>query len=125
MNSALLALFIALPSAEPIPSGLATHTVATGAGDLKVYTYRPETFEPKLLVLVFHGTLRNAAEYRTWAKPIAVRARALVAAPEFDEKRFASGDYHRGGLVDRDGVTSPIRRASSPSRPAARRGNPI
>lgn len=107
MHALFSALWLVLPSAEPIPAAPAARPIALGGTNIVVHTYRPEGVEPKLLVLVFHGTLRNAGEYRDWAKPIAEKAHAIVAAPEFDSKRFTNADYNRGGLLDAKGALRP------------------
>jgi pimeloyl-ACP methyl ester carboxylesterase len=107
MHAILTTLLLVAPAAEPIPAAPASRPIALGGVDIQVHTCRPADAEPKLLVLVFHGTLRNASEYRDWAKPLVEKAHAVVAAPEFDAKRFSSADYNRGGLLDAKGGLRP------------------
>lgn len=107
MYSNLLTLLLLIPATPPIPSGPSERVVPTGSGDIKVHIYVPAEVQPKQLVLVFHGTLRNASEYRDWARPIADQLSAIVAAPEFDSKRFSSAAYHGGGLFSKDRVLQP------------------
>ena len=83
-------------------------TKATVAGTrLKLYTYKPRCENPGLLV-VFHGTLRNAGDYRDSAIPFADRACMMVTSPMFEERRFPPRNYQRGGIVDDDDGIRPI-----------------
>jgi hypothetical protein len=50
-------------------------------------------------VLVFHGTNRNAEEYRDWTRVIADQTGGIVAAPLFDAKDFPVDAYQMGGLM--------------------------
>src|SRR5947209_1037278 len=106
MPVSFLALFLLAADPTPIPAGSATLTLDVGKYPLKVNTYKPANYRDGPLVLVFHGVLRNADEYRDHAKVIADRCGGLVAAPEFDEARFPFWAYQRGGLV-RDGKPQP------------------
>jgi pimeloyl-ACP methyl ester carboxylesterase len=100
MLLALLALVLhpALPPAG-IPGGSAEQVVKIHDKEITVFTYKPEKYTDGPLVLVFHGTLRNAAEYRDWSKVIADRTGGIVAAPLFDEKRFPVAAYQMGGMI--------------------------
>ena len=80
-----------------LPDGSDKVTVTAGGRDLTVFTHRPADCKGPL-VFVFHGTNRNAAEYRDWAKVIADRTGAVVAAPLFDSKEFPVDAYQMGGL---------------------------
>lgn len=75
---------------------------------LDVFTYRPSCPLTGIL-LVFHGTDRDAEEYRDHARSIAERACLAVYAPLFDRDRFPNWSYHRGGIAQ-DGVVRPRRR---------------
>jgi hypothetical protein len=55
------------------------------------------------MVLVIHGTLRNAEEYRDHTKPFADRLGCDLAAPRFDRERFPSSKFQQGGLFDESG----------------------
>ena len=50
-------------------------------------------------MLVFHGTNRNAEEYRDWAKCIADRTGGIVATPLFSREDFPTDAYQMGGLM--------------------------
>jgi hypothetical protein len=82
-----------------LPSGSGEVNVTIRDKEITVFTYKPDTYKDGPLVLVFHGTLRNAAEYRDWAKVIADRTGGIVAAPLFDEKRFPQSAYQMGGMM--------------------------
>jgi pimeloyl-ACP methyl ester carboxylesterase len=71
--------------------------------DIEYFTYRPANYKREKLIVVLHGTNRNADEYCQHAKTLANRYGALVVAPRFDEKRFPSWRYHRGGVLDAKG----------------------
>src|SRR5262249_2559907 len=83
--------------------GNAKQSVDLGRLSLDIYTYRPDCPNPALL-LVFHGINRNARSYRDFARPIADSACMIVVAPLFDEDRFPSWAYQRGGIVHRRAV---------------------
>jgi poly(3-hydroxybutyrate) depolymerase len=93
----VLCLLLLRPA--PIPAGSDQVTVRAGDRELTVYTYKPDGYRDGPLVLVFHGTLRNAEEYRDWAKVIADRTGGVVAAPLFDAETFPIGLYQMGGLM--------------------------
>lgn len=63
-----------------------------------LYTYKP-TGTIKGVLLVFHGTNRNAADYRTWAQPLANKAGFVVATLHFDSARFTNTQYNRGNVL--------------------------
>jgi len=64
-----------------------------------VYTYKPDK-QIKGILLIYHGNSRAADNYRDYAIDLANEMGLVVAAPLFDEVRFDSHDYHRGGLFD-------------------------
>ena len=89
------------PSSTPIaavPLGESSTTVTLDGVTLDLFTYKPSG-TIKGILLVFHGTNRNAAEYRTWAEPLARKAGFVVVAPLFDEARFSSTQYNRGNVL--------------------------
>lgn len=92
-------------AAQPLPSGSGQQEIKFRGGPLKVFTYRPNCREPSLLI-VLHGVDRNADDYRDWARPLADAHCLLVAAPEFDRKRFPTWRYQQGG-VERQGEVQP------------------
>lgn len=82
-----------------LPDGADKVTVKSGGRELTVFTYKPANYKDGPLVLVFHGTNRNAEEYRDWAKCIADRTGAIVATPLFGSKEFPVDAYQMGGLM--------------------------
>jgi pimeloyl-ACP methyl ester carboxylesterase len=91
--------------AQPLPAGSGQQEVKLKGESIKVFTYRPNCREPSLLI-VLHGKGRNADDYRDWARPLADQHCLLVAAPEFDSKRFPTWRYQHGG-VERKGEIQP------------------
>jgi dienelactone hydrolase len=85
--------------AAPIEPGSGHQTAALDGTKLEVFTYRPAGCAPTGFLLVFHGIGRNADGYRDHARPLADRLCLIVAAPLFDEARFPSWRYQRGGIV--------------------------
>jgi pimeloyl-ACP methyl ester carboxylesterase len=92
--------------AAPIPAGVDEQTVDLGGTELDVFTYRPASCENPALLLVFHGLNRNADRYRDYARPIADKRCMIVVAPLFDDERFPSWSYQRGGIVRHRAVQS-------------------
>ena len=68
---------------------------------LKVHTYIPAAgTENAPLMIVMHGTRRNADDYRDQWIPVADKLGLIIAAPEFDAKRFpGSSGYNLGGAT--------------------------
>jgi pimeloyl-ACP methyl ester carboxylesterase len=89
-----------------IPPGSAEVTATIDGVTLPVFTYRPEGCAVSGILLVFHGLHRDASGYRDDARPLADRLCMLVAAPLFDEHRFPTWRYQRGGIVH-DGKVEP------------------
>jgi poly(3-hydroxybutyrate) depolymerase len=92
--------------AQPLPSGSGQQKIDLKGESLKIFTYRPNCREPSLLI-VLHGKARNADEYRNWARPLADQHCLLVAAPEFDSKRFPTWRYQHGGVVRQGEIQPP------------------
>ncbi len=97
----LLCLALAGLRAAPLPVGPAKVTVEAGV-PLEVFTYKPAAYKDGPLILVFHGVNRNAEDYRNYAITLGDRFGAIVAAPLFDQKRFPSEAYQRGGITSKD-----------------------
>lgn len=97
----LLIVFLLLAGdvSAKIASGSRTHDGRFDGTQFQIYTYRPACSRPDLL-LVLHGTGRNADGYRDSARRLADRQCLVVVAPLFDEERFPSDDYQRGGILD-------------------------
>ena len=71
-----------------IPLGKAEVTVTVRDKPIQIFTYKPKNYRGERMILVFHGTLRNADDYRDDAIQMADRYHALVVAPKFDSDRF-------------------------------------
>jgi hypothetical protein len=80
-----------------IPAGKGDQIAALPGVSLKVATYKPDKCSVRLLILVFHGTDRNADTYRDSVLRLANRTCAIVVAPEFDLQYFSKDDYQYGG----------------------------
>jgi pimeloyl-ACP methyl ester carboxylesterase len=93
--------------AGAVPTGSARLEWDVGDTSLVVFTYKPKDYKDGPLILVFHGVGRNAESYRDSAKDLADRHGALIVAPLFDEKRFPTRLYQRGGLLTREGKATP------------------
>jgi pimeloyl-ACP methyl ester carboxylesterase len=94
-------------AATDVPAGKAEIKVAVGNVELQVFTYRPAAWSGERMLIVMHGTLRNADEYRDDAVGMAERFGALVVAPRFDSERFPNRAYHRGGVLREDNSAAP------------------
>lgn len=92
---------------EAIPVGKSEIQITAKDVPLTVYTYKPDTYTDGPLILVFHGVLRNADEYRDHAVGLGDRFKALIAAPKFDSDRFPRTRYQSAGIIDTEGNTQP------------------
>ncbi|MEQ1630968.1 MAG: hypothetical protein ABL997_01250 [Planctomycetota bacterium] len=116
--------------AETIPRGASDRVLRVGAHDLQVYLHRPSEWRGTRMLIVLHGVLRNADEYRNHAVLMGERFDALVVAPKFDSERFPSRSYQRGGILRADGSAAPpsewtyalIPQLAASVRPIAGRG---
>ena len=104
MNAALLA--IVLMAQGGLPAGSSKVEVDLGRARLEVFAYKPASYKAAGMLMVFHGVLRNADEYRDDARGMADRFGMLVVAPRFDSKQFGPGLYQQGGLF-REGKVVP------------------
>jgi len=95
------------PATADVPAGKAERKVQLGSVELQVFTYRPANWSGERQLIVMHGVLRNADEYRDHAVGMGDRFDALVVAPKFDSERFPSRAYQRGGLLRADGSVAP------------------
>ncbi len=80
---------------------------AFGGAPLTLFTYKPTSYKDGPLLVVFHGVVRNAEEYRNFAIPMAERLGVVLVAPLLDEGRFPEEWYQRGGLLDAEGKAKP------------------
>src|SRR4051812_33573312 len=108
MTAAMLAAVLLFAEPEAIPVGKAEIQVTANQVPFTVYTYKPENYSDGPLILVFHGILRNAEEYRDHAVSMGDRFHSLIAAPKFDAERFPRLKYQSAGIVDADGKTLPV-----------------
>ena len=109
MNAILLASLL-FSQVEPLPTGKSMIEVRFGEVPLKLFVYKPAAFRDGPLLMVFHGVLRNAEEYRDHAVPMGDRFGALIVAPLFDEVTFPLAKYQLGGIVADGRVTLPAER---------------
>ncbi len=86
-----------------LPDGTATVCADILGTELELFTYKPASYRGEKMLVVLHGVLRNADEYRDHACALADRHGMLVVAPRFDNERFPSRRYQRGGLLDAAG----------------------
>ena len=96
-----------LGCSSPAPAGDAgfgRQTVSLDGTPIEVFTYRPAGCAVTGILLVFHGTGRNASGYRDDAVPLAQRTCMVIAAPLFDAARFPARSYQRGGIVGPGGM---------------------
>jgi poly(3-hydroxybutyrate) depolymerase len=98
---------IASASAAAVPAGRADLSARLGELELQVFTYRPANWSGSRFLIILHGVLRNADEYRDHAVSMGDRFDMLVVAPKFDGERFPSRAYQRGGILRADGSAAP------------------
>ncbi len=89
------------------PLGKGQMSLALDGVELQAFTYRPANWSGARMLIVMHGVLRNADVYRDHAIGMGDRFDALVVAPLFDEERFPSRAYQRGGILRGDGTPAP------------------
>ena len=126
LGLSLLAVSASLCSAEaPLPPGLSDFTLPNEGEPLRVFAYKPPTYTDGPLVVVVHGSDRNASEHRDWAINLAERFGVLVVAPEFDKERFNDERYKRtlGGRAPA-GLAARGRRDRPARGRGARKGEP-
>lgn len=102
----MMAACVMLATAGEIRSGCDCLWVDCGTAQIEVFTYKPPNYQDGPLVVVCHGVLRNADEYRDDARHMADRLGALVIAPRFPKSDFPYDRYQAGGLL-RDGHLAP------------------
>jgi poly(3-hydroxybutyrate) depolymerase len=107
MFCAALAMTLAFATPGSVPSGSAASEMEIKGTRLEVFTYKPASYRGERMILVLHGTLRNAEEYRDNARAMGERFRALIVSPKFDAERFPSIRYQRGGITRPDGSAAP------------------
>jgi pimeloyl-ACP methyl ester carboxylesterase/Ca2+-binding RTX toxin-like protein len=86
------------PDSIKAPLGKQTLTVDYGKATLETFTYRPPG-EIKGVLLVFHGSARNADAARNAAMKVADKYGLYVVAPKFPEDEYSSKEYQMGGMI--------------------------
>jgi pimeloyl-ACP methyl ester carboxylesterase len=90
---------LALLVGSKIDEGDGRIEVATCRGPIEVFTHKPPGYRDGPLIVVCHGVLRNAEEYRDHSRELAKRFGAIVAAPRFPDPPFTIDRYQKGGLI--------------------------
>ena len=93
--------------AAPLAAGSGKQTVDLNGTPITVFTYRPAGCSDPSLLLVFHGSARDASTYRDAARVLADRHCMLLVAPLFDEQAFPGWRYQRGGIVKNGVIQDP------------------
>jgi pimeloyl-ACP methyl ester carboxylesterase len=106
VSQLMLLASLFLTQAEPLPVGSSHLETRFGEVSMKLFTYKPKDFSDGPVIMVFHGVLRNAEEYRDDSVAMGERFRALIVAPLFDEATFPKPKYQFGGIV-KDGKATP------------------
>ena len=101
----LVAILVA--GAEPIPVGRGQIEFPFAGSPLTLFTYKPANYTNGPLLVVFHGVVRNAENYRDFAIPMADRFGVILVSPLLDPERFPEEWYQRGGLLDAEGKARP------------------
>src|SRR3954470_3532522 len=108
MILAVLGCFAAtVVSAAPVSAGRGRIELPYRGAPLALFTYKPAGYKEGPLVVVFHGIVRNAEEYRNFAVPIADRLNVMLVAPLLDPQRFPEEWFQRGGILGEDGKAKP------------------
>lgn len=97
--TANIVMCVLLAVAAEVPQGSHQLTVDLDGTPIELFTYKPDSYREGPLILVFHGVLRNAQEYRDHARGMGDRFGALIVAPRFPEDRFSIERYQLGGLL--------------------------
>ena len=89
------------PGPHKIPPGLGELHLRLGEHHVKVFTYRPENFDPRHgpMLLTFHGQARDPEHYRDAARKLAEQCKGIVVAPLFDKERFPGRKYMHGNVM--------------------------
>jgi pimeloyl-ACP methyl ester carboxylesterase len=102
----IVAACLVLATQGDIPPGCDCLFVETDDAPIQVFTYKSPSFDRGPMIVVCHGMLRNADEYRDDARALADRLGGLVVAPLFPVDDFPYDRYQAGGLLD-DGQLAP------------------
>lgn len=94
------------PAQAAFGSGSRTTSATIDGTRFTIYTYKPSCSNLQGIAFIHHGTSRDADGYRDSAITLAKAECVVIVAPLFDEDRFPSDDYQRGGVED-DGELRP------------------
>jgi pimeloyl-ACP methyl ester carboxylesterase len=97
----------AVAVAGPIPEGPSRFVLPNQGEPITIFCYKPPTYSSGPILVVIHGSDRNAEDYRNDAISVAERCEMLVVAPLFDRKRFDDERYKRGCGVTKGGRPQP------------------
>ncbi len=103
MFSAFIGLGFLMNQMPKIDEGKSKVVITINEIGLDVFVYKPKNYRGDRMIIVFHGTLRNAEDYRDHSMEMGDRFGALIIAPKFDSERFPTWRYQRGGLLDAEG----------------------
>ena len=93
--------------ADPVPVGASHFTLANAGEPIEIFAYKPPTYSGGPILVVIHGSGRDAEPYRNNAISIAERLEMIVVAPLFDRERFSDERYKYGCGVTKDGRVQP------------------
>lgn len=102
-----MALLAGTAHGQAIGSGSGEGAATLLGVPMKIFTYRPQGCAPRLVLASFHGQSRDGAANRDSTRPLADRLCAVVVSPEFDDVRFPSHKYQRGGVMLRGAAVPP------------------
>ena len=106
----LIVTCMLLSTPDALPVGKSTLEIRHGDETVTLYAYKPKSFRDGPMLMVFHGVLANAEEYRDHAMAMGDRFGALIIAPLFDKKTFPLPRYQFGGIVVNGNATPPSER---------------
>jgi hypothetical protein len=96
----IVAACVTLATQTEIQVGCDSLFVETADARVQVFTYKSPNFDRGPMIVVCHGMLRNADEYRDHARTLADRLGGLVVAPLFPVDDFPFERYQAGGLLN-------------------------
>ena len=100
---------VPLAQASSLPSGDGEFLLDIPQGQMRVFTYVPDTFAPDSPVLiVMHGVKRDADRYRDTWRDIAAKTNTLLLVPEFSNEMWPkSWGYNVGNMQTKGGQKIP------------------
>lgn len=88
----IMSLLLTDANAASIPVGKSVVEARFGDVSLKLFTYKPKDYDDGPLIMVFHGVLRNADEYRDDSVEMGDRFRAPYCGTTFRLGRISQAD---------------------------------